>query len=149
VSMSRDVGITALTEVSVDVRVDVRVRGRHLDCCLGWYDYVVGDCRQFYIKKFLFCFVGFVGFYLVMGFICEFTRCPHQGRRMNCEDASAALAELQERGACADRGEAGAGQSAIASAVASAVASAAAQHSSDGMSAALRLQGEREERDER
>ena len=36
VSMSRDVGITALTEVSVDVRVDVRVRGRHLDCCLGW-----------------------------------------------------------------------------------------------------------------
>jgi len=36
VSMSRDVGITALTEVSVDVRVDVRVRGRHLDWCLGW-----------------------------------------------------------------------------------------------------------------
>ena len=74
---------------------------------------------------------------------------------MNCEDASAASAELQEWRACpcgdeyADRGEGGADQSAAASAVASAVASAAAQHSSDGMFAALRQQGEWVRLDER
>jgi hypothetical protein len=59
---------------------------------------------------------------------------------MNCEDASAASAELQEWRAWArgdeyaDRGEAGADQSAAAS--------EAAQHSSDGMFAALRQQEE-------
>jgi len=148
VSMSRDVVPTALTEVRVDVRVDMRVRGRHLYWCLGRYAYVVGDCRQFYIKKFFVLFCGFYLLFLVMGF-CAFTRYPHQGQRMNCEDASAASAELQGWGGCADRGGAGAGQSAIASAVASVAASEAAQHSSDGMFEALRLQGEREERDER
>jgi hypothetical protein len=34
-SMSRDVGTSTATEVGVDVRVDVRVRGRHLDWCVG------------------------------------------------------------------------------------------------------------------
>ena len=67
VSMRRDVVATALTEVSVDVRVDVRVRGRHLDYCLGWYAYVVGDCRQFYIKKFCFVLL-FLSFVFGYGF---------------------------------------------------------------------------------
>ena len=72
--------------------------------------------------------------------LCGFTRYPpHSMQRMNCEGASAASAAAREpaayagaeAGVYADRGEEGAGQSAIAS--------AAAQHSSGGMFAVLRL----------
>ena len=94
VCVSRDVGTPTIAEVSVDVRVDVRVhvnRVRHLDRCLGGTNLLEVTIVNFTQKIFIvFCLLFL---YFVMG-LYLFTRYPHcQGRRRCCEGASAAFAQ--------------------------------------------------------